>query len=184
MVMIRQQLWTECLQPEIKIANEAKSVYGNISVNDVNCACIAALSISKELSLIQFNQQGTPELATKDIPFVAIGSGQYCADPFLAFLRRIFWPNRQPNLAEGIFAIMWTLDQAIKTSPGGIAEPKQIAVLEMKGTSPICRELDAQELLSHSEAVTNAEKHLRDINQKPPAAAPPIPAPPEPQAAH
>jgi len=79
---------------------------------------------------------------------------------------------------------MGTLDQAIKTSPGGLAEPKQIAVLEMKGNSPICRELDAQELVSHSEAVTNAEKHLREINQKPPAAAPPIPAPPVPPATH
>jgi hypothetical protein len=109
---------------------------------------------------------------------VAIGSGQYCADPFLAFLRRIFWPNRQPNLAEGIFATWWTLDQAIKTSPGGIAEPKQITVLEMKDSKPVCRELPEAEIDLHKEAVTNAENHLKEFNLKPPAAAPPIPAPP------
>jgi hypothetical protein len=177
MVTIRNQLWTECIQPEVKIAVEAQKLFGNISNSDANCACIAALPVSRQLTLINFNQQGTPELATKDLPFVAIGSGQYCADPFLAFLRRIFWPDRQPKLAEGIFATWWTLDQAIKTSPGGIAEPKQIAILEMNGNTPVCRELPQGEIDLHKEAVTNAESHLRGFNQPTPNLGD-IPAPP------
>ena len=39
--------------------------------------------------LIQCNHVGMTEAATTDLPFVAIGSGQELADPFLAFLRRI-----------------------------------------------------------------------------------------------
>ncbi len=179
MTIIRHQLWTECIQPEIKIANEAKNLFGPVSINDANCACIAALPVSSKLSLISFNQQGTPELATKDIPFVAIGSGQFCADPFLAFIKRIYWSDRLPNLSEGMFATFWTLDHAIKTSPGGIAEPKQIAVLEIKGSKTICRELTKEETGPIEQAVKEAENRLKDLN-KPSANAEDIPKPTSP----
>ena len=44
--------------------------------------------------LIQCNHVGSAEAATDDLPFVAIGSGQGIADPFLAFLRGVFWPDK------------------------------------------------------------------------------------------
>ncbi len=178
MVVIRQQLWTECIQPELRIATDAKALYNHVAMAPVQCACVAALPVSRELCLIQFDQQGAPELATKDLPFVAIGSGQPCADTFLAFLRHIFWSDHQPNLAEGIFAACWTLEHAIRTSPGGVAEPKQLAVLEMKSGVTTCRELDKDELVQHEEAVTNAENFLKEFQRKRTDPAPAIPQPP------
>jgi hypothetical protein len=172
MTTIRQQLWTECIQPEVKIAAEAGKLFGNISVSDANCASMVALPVSssRQLTLISFDQQGSPEMASSNLPFVAIGSGQFCADPFLAFIRRIFWPERLPRLSEGIFAAYWTLDHAIKTSPGGIAEPKQIAVLENKDTKTVCRELTADELNPIREAVSDAENRLKELNKASPSA--------------
>jgi hypothetical protein len=179
MPIIGQRIWLDCLKQEYDIAVEAqKLIGGNLAQQSCLCSSVLAMPISKELCLFQFNHQAHPEMATKDIPFIAIGSGQFCADPFLAFIRRIFWPDRLPHLSEGIFATYWTLDQAIKTSPGGVAEPKQIAVLETKDGKSVCRELTEAEIDPIKEAVTNTEKHLREINQKAPEAAPPIPAPP------
>jgi len=178
---IRTQIWTEILEMEFKVANLTQPVLGNnISRIDASCFSIIALPISKQLCLFQLDQQGHPEMASKDLPFVAIGSGQHGADPFLSFLRRIFWPDHQPNLAEGIFATVWTLDHAIKTSPGGVADPMQIATLQIdKNGKASCRELCDNDLAMHREAVTNAEKYLREFNlQKAPALAQPIPIPP------
>ncbi len=164
MVMIRHELWTGCIHPEIVIAMAARQLVGNIADRDCLCSCLAALPIGKELCLFQFDQQAHPEMASKDLPFVAIGSGEIMADPFLAYLRDIFWQKRQPSVAEGIFATWWTLHHAIKTSPGGVADPIQIAVLAVKKDgSPICDELSEEELIEAEVAVTNAEKHLADF---------------------
>jgi hypothetical protein len=140
---------------------------------------IIAMPISGQLCLMQFNHQASPELASKDLPFVAIGSGQFCADPFLAFIRRLFWPDRLPHLSEGKFAAYWTLDHAIKTSPGGITEPKQIAVLETVEGKPACRELTKEEIDPIELAVTEAESRLKAIT-KPSANAEDIPKPEKP----
>jgi hypothetical protein len=86
--------------------------------------------------------------------------------------------NPLGSIIESLLESTVTRERFKMDSTGARGRPCAIAVLETKGGSVTCRELDAQELLSHAEAVTNAEKHLRDINQKPPAAAPPIPVPP------
>jgi len=88
-----------------------------------------------------------------------------------------FWSDRLPHLSEGIFATYWTLNHAIKTSPGGIAEPKQIVVLENnKDNKPTCRELTKEETDPIEQAVNEAESRLTAIN-KPSANAEDIPKP-------
>jgi hypothetical protein len=63
------------------------------------------------------------------MPIVSIGSGQLVADPFLAFIRRIFWPSVPPTLSEGILAVVWALTYTIQSQPGGVGEPIQVATL-------------------------------------------------------
>jgi hypothetical protein len=113
--------------------------------------------LSGTLSLCQFDQQGTPEQATENLPFVAIGSGQPLADPFLSFLRRIFWPTRLPTLAEGVLATLWCLRQAIDTNAGGVADPIQIFALDSSGK---VKELEEIELGEHYQAIEGAERAL------------------------
>src|SRR5207245_1801501 len=88
-------------------------------------SALVATMIGKAYHLFQFNHQGSAEAATTHLPFVAIGSGQATADPFLAFIRRLFWPSKLPATGEGLFAGVWTVRHAIHTSPGGVADPIQ-----------------------------------------------------------
>ena len=129
--------------------------------------------------LIQCEHDGQAEAATEDLPYVAIGSGQPIADPHLALLRRVFWPDKLPNVADGIFAVMWTLLHAIQVNPGGFAEPIQLAVLERsKGRELRGRELSRQAVAEHRQHVKDAEEHLRSFsdslhdNSVPPPDAP------------
>jgi hypothetical protein len=72
----------------------------------------------------------------------------------------------------------------LKTNTGGVADPKQIIVLEKDGKDFKARELAPEELEEHYEAVTAAESTLRDFKTlsktSPPTVADVPPEPPEP----
>jgi hypothetical protein len=160
MAIIRSALWKH-LEPELKAAQVSMSVVGpQAAAQSAICSTVLALPVSKNACLFQFDHQGAPEEASDKLPFVSIGSGQPIADPFLAFLRRIFWPGRLPNLSEGVFTTLWVLNHAIATAPGGISEPVQIVVLERSGDGWRARELPEEEQQEHQEAITFAEQHL------------------------
>lgn len=127
---------------------------------------LVALAAKDGAHLIQFDAECCPEIATEGLPFVSIGSGQIIADPFLAFLRRIFWKDRLPSISEGSFAVVWALNHAIKTSPGGIAEPIELAVLTVRGTQAIARKVPREEWQDHLENVTEAEKFIRSFPEQ------------------
>ena len=130
--------------------------------------------------LIQCGHDGQAEVATDDLPYVAIGSGQLIADPHLALLRRVFWPDKLPNVADGIFAVMWTLLHAIQVNPGGVAEPIQLAVLERsKGKELRAKKFSRQTVAEHRQHVKDVEEHLRSFSDSHDKSVPP-PAAPEP----
>lgn len=169
------------IESEFAAARAVKDVIG-VQQAFQNCAAtmVVAMVVKGKPCLMQFNEQGASEVATSDLPFIAIGSGQQLADPFLAFLRRIYHPSGLPSLNEAIFWAVWTLHHAIQTNPGGVAEPMQVVVLEKKDADYIARELDDKELHEHMENITDAEAHLRaymTLNAQPAVAPPPVPAP-------
>ncbi len=139
---------------------------------------VVALPIGRAPCLFQFDQQGSPEEATEHLPFVSVGSGQRIADPFLAFIRRVFWGDSLPNINAGIFSALWTLHHAIETNPGGISEPKQIIVMEREGDNWRARELPNEELEEHSEAIGRVEQYLGEFFTR--QAEQPPPPPPTP----
>lgn len=93
------------------------------------CKCLVAMPVANRFHLFQFDFNGSPELATRDLPFVALGSGQAIADPFLALLKRLLWPNHEPSIAEGRLAAVWTIDHVRRTTPGGVGGEIQLATL-------------------------------------------------------
>ena len=128
---------------------------------------VLALPLDGEPRLFQFDHQCAPEEASEDLPFIAIGSGEAIADPFLAFLRRIFWPTTLPSLVDGVFAAFWTLQHAIDVNPGGVAEPKQIITIAKDAAGKVsARELPDDELEDHVEAVRAAEKRLSEFKRE------------------
>jgi hypothetical protein len=64
------------------------------------CKSLIALPVNNVPHLLQFAEGGNPEQTTEELPFVALGSGQPIADPFLTFLRKILWKDRLPTLAN------------------------------------------------------------------------------------
>lgn len=165
MEFLSKSLW-EHLKPEFQKASIAKSVIGNIALMSTICSILIAIPISKKLCLFQFNQQCSPEEATDNLPFVSIGSGQKIADPFLAFLRRIFWPNELPSLEDGILTALWTLEHAIRTHPGGVSDPKQIVTIKKENNKYKTYEFQEKELEEHLEEIYDIEKYLSEYPSK------------------
>ena len=126
--------------------------------------------------LVQCNHVGEAEAATDDLPFVAIGSGQSIADPFFAFLRRVFWRDKPLILADGVFAVVWALTHAIRVNPGGVSEPIEVVVLQHKKAPAL---LSVDDLDQHRQSVDAAEKHLASFGawNRPGALTPSPPSP-------
>ncbi|MHA1305246.1 MAG: hypothetical protein ACTSPI_16220 [Candidatus Heimdallarchaeaceae archaeon] len=159
MTTLRVNMWKH-VEMELKAATIARGAIGSTALQSVISQTIIAMPVSKKPCLFQFDQQCSPEEATTDLPFVSIGSGQGIADPFLAFLRRIFWRNKVPSIADGLFVTLWTLRHAIQINPGGVAEPIQMVILENKDGDWKARELLEEELQEHLEAIDAAENSL------------------------
>lgn len=167
------------------IAGAAASVPfmgGNAAVLAITGSLVALPvgGVNGRPELIQCNHLGMGEAATKDLPYVAIGSGQALADPFLAFLRHIFWAGSLPKLADGVFATVWTLLHAIRVTPGGVSEPIQVATLAYKGHELFAAELSTGQLQEHRQNVQEAESYLANFRESPQTPSP-LPAPPPPQ---
>jgi 20S proteasome alpha/beta subunit len=124
--------------------------------------------VSKDgFSLCEFaTRDFQPELKTKNLWYVSMGSGQPITDPFLGLMRRVFWKDSLPRVQEGVFAVTWALQHTIELNPGGINGPIQMAVLQKGKTGATkARILDDSELSEHTESVKGAEKHLGDYSE-------------------
>jgi hypothetical protein len=64
-----------------------------------------------------------PEIKTGKLFFVSMGSGQMLADPFLAFVCRVLWGSKMPDVDHGKFGVYWVLAHTIKLAPGQVGLP-------------------------------------------------------------
>lgn len=106
-----------------------------------------------------------PEMKTADrIWYCSMGSGQNITDPFLAFMRSVFWADgRQPNVREGVFATAWALEHVVDCNPGGVDGPISIAVLERNRNNLAARRIRDEELDEIREHIDEAKTRLRDF---------------------
>lgn len=191
MALLRTRFFEKHIGPELHAAGVASRVIGNTAQSSALSSTVLALPISQKPELLQFDQQGAPEMATKDVPFVAIGSGQAIADPFLAFLRRVLWRHRGnaadplPPLGDGITGALWTLQHAIATNPGGVSDPIQMVILRRDRRGKVAaRELTDPELGEHRQAINELESTIGEewarLREKPEGGdVSPVPRPSE-----
>jgi hypothetical protein len=148
-------------------AHHVGSSYGQpqFKVQEVSHQIITAFPIAGKPVLVHFDDKCQPEEVHPHFPTVAIGSGQAQADSILAFIRSILWPghDKQPSLAEGVFAVLWTLKIVIKATPGGIAEPVQVIILERVNNRWAARELTKDDFQEHYERIAKVEEGIRQV---------------------
>lgn len=103
-----------------------------------------------------------PEFKTPDIWYVAMGSGQKIADPFLGLIRRVFWKDSRPTCQDGIFYVSWVLHQTIDLNAGGIDGPMKITILQNSADNSgfKARFITKDELDQHLENIDGLEKHI------------------------
>lgn len=126
------------------------------------CKSLVAIPVQRIPTLFTFDYGGQPEKATPELPFVAMGSGQSIADPFLAFLKRLLWPNRLPTLAEGRLAAVWTIVHVTQTHPGGVGGDIQLWMLPRAAGNamPVPVELGEDQIQEHRQQVAAASAAL------------------------
>lgn len=162
--------------PQIQASAASVPLVGNQAAGTtVICKSLVAVVVKKQAQLFQFDHAGAGEMATKELPFVSLGSGQPIADPFLAFLRRVLWEGREPTVADGRLAAAWTVHHVCKTNPGGVGPPIQMATLRVKVSGAPLLEFNGDD--EHLVAVSAAEAALRDYVAG--KTGPDAPAPPQ-----
>lgn len=154
------------LQIEFKNAEVTRGALGGQAVQSIMSGTMVGLLVQGEPTLIEFDHQGSPECATDNLRFKSLGSGQPLADPFLAFLAKVFWSKKPPNLNDGQFAATWTLRHAIETNPGGVDDPIQMMTLRNSGKGCEIKELQKDDLQEHLEAIAAAQAHLAEFQKK------------------
>lgn len=91
---------------------------------------LVAAPMEDEGCLIEFAVPDfQPEMKTKKLNFVAMGSGQMLAEPFVSFVARTFWQSKMPDVQSAIFGVHWALSHTIMCAPGGVGDPIAIATL-------------------------------------------------------
>lgn len=163
------------LQPYFQNATAQRALVGEAGMS--LCKSLVAVPVKGQANLFQFDYNGAPERATRDLPFVALGSGCNIADPFLALLRRLLWSKREPTVSEGRLAAVWAVEHTRKTNPGGVGGDIQLATLaRIQSESPKVIMASRQDIEEHLERISTAEtvlvSELRGGNQQ---TVPPIP---------
>ena len=179
------RLLREAISQDASVAAETAREWVSLHRSSLEAVLTSSLialpigGISGRPELIQFDYMGMPESASEDLPWVAIGSGQQLADPFLAFLRRVFWKEKSPHWTDGAIATVWTLLHAIQVTPGGVSGPIQVAVLSrQKGNELSARMLSDNEIEECRQNVLEIETRLASHGFSPQASTISLPKPP------
>lgn len=165
---------------EWKAASAAAPVIGGqTAATSALTHSIVAMCIGGQPALFQFDQQGAPEHATVNLPFVCAGSGMTIADPLMGFHRSTFWEaGVLPTLNQALFAVVWTLEESIALGPQGVGGPIHLYTLTKTGATCVAREVPPAELGEHQQAIQDAKEHFKAFRSLAAGVAiPPIPTP-------
>ena len=113
--------------------------------------------------LIEFSTTDfQPEIKKDQLHFVSMGSGQILADPFLAFISRVLWSGRAPDVQMGAFGVYWVLSHTIQYAPGGVGHPIKIAILKKEKGEWVARSVEGNELQEPEQHVAEIEKLIAE----------------------
>jgi 20S proteasome alpha/beta subunit len=170
-----QQALRSLADAALKTATHAAGVIGNAAASDCLCGGLLAAGFRDGLKLIEITPQIAVEYMTADLPFISMGSGKASADPFLGFLRKVYWPTNLPTIQEGALAAYWTIRHAIDMKVSGVGFDVDVFTIEPKDKAFVARRLTDAEVAEHVDFIKASEEALRGFRETiaaPPAAAP------------
>lgn len=145
------------------IAGTVIKDFQETSVQHEQYGGLMAFPCKHEHHLVEFALRDfQPEFKDENIWYVSMGSGQLIVDPFLAFIRDVFWDGGPPTTQDAIFATTWALDHVIKVNPGGVNGPVRIATLTKINGDWTAQLLSDDDLLEHRANVEAAKDALRN----------------------
>jgi 20S proteasome alpha/beta subunit len=171
MSVLRDVLW-KIIGKEMEIARVMTQTINNPApVQNTLSQSIVCMTIDGKPSMIHFDPHGSPEAVDDELPFVALGSGQMIADPFLAFIRRVFWNDQAPaTVKDGVFGAVWAIQHTIQTNPGGVGPPIQIItyskVRERNADVWKIQELPEADNLERLQDIKTLEKEIAALQAK------------------
>ena len=119
---------------ELSAGGQKEFARTGIENPNIELSALVALPVNHRPVLYELpgnRQYFQPEVKEEsDLWYVSMGSGQPIVDPFLGFLRTVFWSGGSPPLREGVVMTLCALEHACEVNPGGIKKPISIAVLE------------------------------------------------------
>lgn len=147
----------------------AKAGVDDFASTRANCGSYGALlgaPIESSGQLIEFAAADfQPEIKNGKIHFVAMGSGQTLAEPFMSFVDRTFWKSKAPDVKTALFGVHWALAHTIRCAPGGVGEPICLATLQ-NGKNGWHAQLVSDEVLQeqaeHMAAIEDVIGNYRD----------------------
>ena len=146
-----------------------------------NYVALLAAPLEDQAELIEFGPMDLqPERKGGRLHFVAMGSGQMLAEPFMAFISRVIWGGEPPDVQTAMFGVYWALRHACLIAPGGVGEPIKLSTLR-KGENGdwIARLLGEDELQEQAQHIAAIEERISDypscILQNAAVEPPPVP---------
>lgn len=142
------------------------------------CECLLGANFKDGIRLVQILTEGTFDIATKDMPVRVIGTGQMQADPFLVFLRNIFWPDRLPTVDEGVLYAIWAVEYASEVGAPNVGSGINAFSITKYGNRVSAKEVTEVQIKENQDFIREAKDQLRkiaDVRHATPADAKKIP---------
>jgi len=146
-----------------RTAAAAAQILGHAAQADCICGGLLAAVFQDGAKVIEITPQIAVEFLTPELAFLSMGSGKATADPFLGFLKNIFWPDRLPTVREGTLAAYWTIKLATDLRISGVGMGIDIFTLETTENNWTARKLEDNETAEHDSFIANCEDALRSL---------------------
>lgn len=120
----------------------------------ISFGALLAMVVQDVPYLVEFDSVGfQPELKEGNLFSVTMGSGQMLADPFMAFVKRVLWKDKMPDVERAKIGIYWALNYTCGQAVGGVGGALKLGVLRKQGVDWTASIQDTQEQAQYIDAL-------------------------------
>jgi 20S proteasome alpha/beta subunit len=140
----------------------------------INFGALMAMVVENEPYLVEFGSTDfQPEMKQDTLFCVSMGSGQLLADPFLAFVKRVLWKDKMPDVERAKIGVYWALSYTCGLAAGGVGGTLKLGVLKRQGidwsASVLADTQEQAQYIASLESLISLEKLFEEAS----ASAPP-----------